>query len=92
MNYKTTLLLGVLVAVGAALYWLAPDFSPWLCVSHEPRATDARTLRTLQEVLLPDKIERITIKHGPHVVVLERGPGGEWSLPGRWPARKAEVE
>jgi hypothetical protein len=92
MNYKTTFVLAVLVAAGAALYWLAPDLSPWLATAHEPRATDTWTLSTLQKALVPDRIERIAVRHGQRLMVLERGPSGEWTLPGRWPARKAEVE
>src|SRR5439155_9141421 len=56
------------------------------------RTADAGTLRTLQEQLTPEKIERIDIQHGQRPVVLERGASGDWTLPGKWPARKAEAE
>src|SRR5690349_14657732 len=93
MNYKTTLVLVALVAAGGAVYWLGSDLSPWLGLApHELRGSDAGTLRTLQEKLTPEKLERIDVQHGQRLVVLEHGADGEWTLPGKWPARKAEVE
>lgn len=93
MNVKTTLVLLVLVAAGGVAYWLAPDLSGRLGLAPaQPTAADAGTLRTLQDELIPEKLERIDVQHGQRLVVLERGPGGEWTLPGKWPARKAEVE
>jgi hypothetical protein len=92
MNYKTTLVLLALVAAGAAVRWLAPDFS-WLRLAPtQPSATDAGTLRTLQSELTPEELNRMEVQHGQRLVVLERGAGDEWTLPGKWPARKAEVE
>src|SRR5579871_1285109 len=92
MNYKTTLVLLAFIAAGAVVYWLGPDVSPWLGLAPaQPSSTDAGTLRTLQ-ALTADNLERIEIQQGQRAVVLERGPGGEWTLPGKWPARKAEVD
>jgi hypothetical protein len=47
----------------------------------------------LRDQLTPEQLERIDVQHGPRHVVLERSSAGaEWSLPGKWPARKAEVD
>jgi hypothetical protein len=38
-------------------------------------------------------MNRIEAKRGDRqLFLLERSPGGEWSLPGKWPTRKAEAE
>jgi hypothetical protein len=93
MNYKTTLVLLVLVAAAAGAYWLTPNFSTWLHLpSTQPNVSDAGTLRTLQTELTPEQLNWIEVQHGPRRVILERGAGDEWTLPGKWPARKAEVD
>jgi hypothetical protein len=63
--------------------------------SRAPKSTgggDGGTLTTLQEEVTPAKLTRIKVQHGDRMVILERAPGGEWTLPGKWPTRKAEVE
>jgi hypothetical protein len=93
MNYKTTLVLLVLVAAGAGAYWLAPNLSSWLpLTSAQTNAPDAGTLHTLHTELTPEQLQRIEVQQGSRSVVLERGAGEEWTLPGKWPARTAEVE
>src|SRR5438445_5428785 len=93
MNYKTTLVLLALVIAGGVVYWLAPDLSPWLGLGPvQPSPQNAGTNGILQQELTPQKLERIDVQHGQRLLVLERGAGGEWTLPGKWPARKAEVD
>src|SRR5437868_4182966 len=84
MNLKTTLLLLLLAAAGG-VFWLA-------LVSLRPKAVPSETLDVLHNRLAPDQLSRIEIRRGDHHVVLERGAGGEWALPGNWPARRPEVE
>src|SRR5260370_24663490 len=93
MNYKTTLVLLALVAGGGAAHWLVPDrFSGLRQAPGQPAASDAGTLDTVRDELTSEKLERIEVQHGQRRVVLERGADGEWTLPGKWPARKAEMD
>jgi hypothetical protein len=93
MNFKTTLVLLVLVALGLG-FWLVPGTGSWLALTpSKPTASpDAGTLDVLQDELTPDKLNRIEVSFGQEHLVLERGSGNEWSLPGKWPTRKPEVE
>lgn len=92
MNLKTTLVLLVLVAVGAVFFYYGPglatrfDWTP-----PAPNAVGAGTLAVLNEQLKPNALTRVEIKQGDRLLVLEKA-GGEWTLPGRWPTRKPEVE
>ena len=92
MNWKTTLALGVLAAAGAGLYWtgfkLPRDLDP---VPPPPALSDAGT-RAFLDGLRPEALTRIEIRRAAgDVVVLQRAPGGAWSLPGGWPTRPLEV-
>ncbi len=92
MNFKTTLVLLVLVVAGGVLCLLDVVGSSLQLVPRPPEAVDEGTLSTLKDELTTDKIKRIEIKHGAQDVVLERR-GGEWALKaGNWPIRKPEVE
>ncbi|HYT88650.1 MAG TPA: DUF4340 domain-containing protein, partial [Gemmataceae bacterium] len=82
MNLKTTLVLTLLVAAGVL---------SWLFLLPRPGKRASDTLTLLEEQLTPAKLTSIEIKHGDRKVELSR-EGGEWSLPGKWPVRKAEVE
>jgi hypothetical protein len=92
MNWKTTLALGVLVAAGAGLYWtglrLPRELDP---VPSPPVVSDAGT-RGFLDGLRPEALTRIEVRRGGgDAVVLQRAPGGAWSLPGGWPTRPPEV-
>src|SRR5438128_669049 len=96
MNLKTTLGLLVLVAIGAAI-WLAPWLGEKLKLTPPtPDSTGAGTLAILSDELTPEKITYVKVEvkaeQGGDETVLERGAGGDWSMPGQWPARQAEVQ
>ncbi len=85
MNLKTTLLLAVLVAVGAGAAW-------YLNQSLTPTAAVSPTLEFLEKQLQPNGLTRIALAKGNDTrFVLERN-GPEWSLPGKWPVRTPDVE
>jgi hypothetical protein len=92
MNLKTTLVLLVLVAAGAVLFVFGPALSPELGLASKTNSADAGTQQILENELTSAKLHRIEIRSGDREVVLERGEGGEWSLPGKWPVRKNEVD
>src|SRR5437868_14086762 len=93
MNFKTTLVLLILAAAGAAFLRFGPALLPQLGLGPQPAATaGAGTLSTLEDTLTPENLLRIEVRKGPRQLVLERSAGGEWSLPGKWPTRKPEVE
>jgi hypothetical protein len=80
MNLKTTFILAILVAVGAAA-WLI-----WLAVP--TRDSGGPTAQFLDNDLKPANLTRVEIVRE---VVLERSAAGEWSLPGKWPVRADEA-
>src|SRR5262245_733825 len=84
MNWKMTLALAVL-AVGGAAGWFF--FAP-----SEPDEAASRTLAVLEKELTRDRLTRIKVVRPGKPVELEKGAGGEWSLPGKWPVRPKEVE
>jgi hypothetical protein len=93
MNFKTTLVLLVLVAAVAALLLLGPAVTAWRGPgAPEPAAATGETLNVLEHELTPDRLTRIEVDKGGRHLVLERAAGGEWSLPGKWPTRQPEVE
>jgi Domain of unknown function (DUF4340) len=84
MNLKTTFLLVLLVAAGAA-GWV-------IYTAQTPTAAKSSTLRFLEESLQPASLTRITLAKGNDTrYTLERN-GAEWSLPGRWPVRTQDVD
>jgi hypothetical protein len=84
MNLKTTLLL-VLLVVAGGLSWLGYAYL-------KPKTVTSETLAVLEQALTPESLTRIEVAHGDKHVVLERAPGQDWTLPGKWPARPREVE
>jgi hypothetical protein len=91
VNLKTTLVLLVLVGAGVAAYLLGLALPAWLR-SPAPAPPASRSLELLETEFAPDRLTRIEVAQAGRHLVLERGAAGEWSLPGKWPTRKAEVE
>src|SRR5689334_1870605 len=88
MNFKTTLVLLVLVAAGAALYYLSErGAAPFAPPPPEPQSPTGNALGNLT----PAALTRIEIRRGGHTTVLARD-GGVWSMPGKWPTRAAEAD
>jgi hypothetical protein len=83
MNFKTTLLLILLVVLGG----LAWGVYAWV----QPGVPASETLTVLRDQLTPEQITRIEVKRAEHPVLLEK-VAGQWTLPGRWPVRKPEVK
>jgi hypothetical protein len=90
MNVKTTLALLILTAAIGALLWFGPVLPSFLNPSARNTQADEDTRKVL-ETLSPDKLVRIEVRKGDRVTILERKPGGTWSLPGNWPTRTPEV-
>ena len=95
MNLKTTLVLLVLAAATAALGAATSSATTWCragVAARRPR-TRVRGLGVLEKELTPE-----------HLTAASRWPratgrsywsaaaDGEWSLPGKWPARQAEAD
>jgi hypothetical protein len=83
MNLKTTIVLALLLGGGAAA---------WFLLGRSPAEKPSDTLTVLEKELKPAALTRIEIERGDRQVVLERARGGEWSLLGKWPVRKLEVD
>src|SRR5437016_5625997 len=83
MNLKTTLILAVLLAVGALAWLLIP----------RPSSEDVSspTVQFLEKELTPQELTRIEINHDSRRVALDKS-GDDWSLPGKWPVRSQEVK
>lgn len=93
MNFKTTVGLVILAALLVGLFVYGPTLGPRLgLVPPAPPTGDLGSLTVLQHDLTPTALTRIEILSGDRKVVLQRGPGGDWVLPGNWPTRKAEIE
>lgn len=86
MNLKTTLFLAILLLVGG-LAWL-------LLATLKPAESTSATVAALHDDLAPESLTRIEIAGASgRKLILERGgPNEPWSLPGKWPVRKNEVE
>jgi hypothetical protein len=84
MNFKTTIFLAVLTVIGIVV-WLV---DPW----HRRAAASNESLAILENQLKPDRLQRIEVTADGRTVVLERAAGGDWTLPGHWPTRQAEVD
>jgi hypothetical protein len=100
MNHKTTVTLGVL-SVGTFALLLG------LVFANRGGDAKSATIKTLETELTPDKVTQITIAKGDKTLLeLRRTPqsplpagerakgegnSGDWTLPGNWPTRTAEV-
>jgi hypothetical protein len=83
MNIKTTIVLLLLIALCGGAWLAVTLYTP------APVASETRTV--LDSQLRPETITHIEIARGDRKVVLDKGADG-WSLPGKWPVRKPEVE
>ena len=93
MNLRTTLVLLVFVAAGGAFLY-ATRYAPNLLPQVGPAPADTAdegTRATLDNVLTPDKVTGVEVLKGDRRLVLQRGAGGEWTMPGGWPVRQPEV-
>jgi hypothetical protein len=92
MNYRTTFLLLLFVALAGAGYYFGPKFVPGLpwASTGAAEATDSSE-RILGQELTESKLSRISVHSTTSDLTLEKGPGGEWSLQGKWPVRKSET-
>jgi hypothetical protein len=88
MSFKTTIVLLVLAAAGATLLYLSEkDALPF---KSAPPAPESKTREALGK-LTPGDLTRIEIRRADRTTVLTRD-GGVWNMPGKWPARTAEVD
>src|SRR5260370_11543389 len=83
MNLKTMFVLAVLAIVGGLLWLIVP----W----HRQAATQSASLSVIGQQVKPERLQRIEVIHSGRSGVFERGSAGEWTLPGHWPARQAEI-
>ncbi len=84
MNWKTTLLLVILLGAGAGA---------WVWHDRKPAAdTSSNSLAMLKDVVDPARITRIEVLRGKEPRFMLEKNGDEWSLPGRWPVRAMEAE
>jgi hypothetical protein len=88
MNFKTTLVLLVLVAAGGALLFAGLNVPSLFHAA--PPAPDGGS-RAALEKLKPDELTRVEIRHDGQTTVLTR-ERGEWSMAGKWPTRTDEVK
>src|SRR3954447_23502553 len=84
MNLKTTVTLLVLLALGAGAFW-------YVETSRRTSAASSETMNLLEKDPQPERISRIEVGQGDSHLILERGNDNEWTLPGKWPTRKREV-
>jgi hypothetical protein len=92
MSLKTTFLLILLVALGIVLALVGPSLGPWLGLSPKADATASDdTQSVFKDQLTAANLTRIEVDKGAKKMVLERS-GNDWTLPGKWPTRKREVE
>jgi hypothetical protein len=90
MNWKSTLLLVVLVAGAAAWLWKGDEWAPRTAPKAAP--PDPPALAALEADLTPDTVARIeVVPAGGDPFVVERAGKG-WRQPGAWPLRAAEVD
>src|SRR5271165_5207368 len=83
MNWKITLVLAILLVLGALAWFFIPGSAK--------DTIAGPTNQFLEKELTPDSITRIEIGSGDRKVVLDQTAPGEWSLPGKWPVRGPEV-
>ncbi len=90
MNFRTTLLLLVLAAVGGTAFWYRDTVAAKL--GYTPQAADSApdTLYILRRIR-PDAITGVEVSHNGNTVELVR-EGKAWNLPGGWPTRGPEVQ
>ncbi|MBI3409911.1 MAG: DUF4340 domain-containing protein [Planctomycetes bacterium] len=84
MNLKTTIVLLVLAAAGAACWF-------WIPGSKSTSAKSA-TSEFLEKELTDSKLNRIEVQRGSSPRFVLEKSGQEWSLPGKWPVRPVEVK
>jgi hypothetical protein len=92
MNFKTTLVLLVLTAVGGVTWFYWEKVAPHVGLAPKAANPNGAGSPEVLEKLARDKIRSVKIQNGAETVVLEKTREGTWALPGKWPTRKAEAE
>src|SRR4051812_35264503 len=93
MNLRTTLVLLVLAVAGGIVWKVGPKLPPALDPTPvEAPATDQGTLAVFEKKFTPEKIKHVVIERGKETVLeFKRGIQNEWTMPGGWPTRSAEI-
>src|SRR5947209_4857290 len=73
MNLKTTLVLLVLTAAGAAWFYSSPSLPSWLGTTPGTGAAPSGTLAVLENDLKPDALKRVEIRRADGPIILEKG-------------------
>ncbi len=92
MNLRTTLVLIVLAVAGGIVWQVGPKLPPDL--DPNPLAVpvaDQGTLDVFEKDIKPEKIKRIVVQHGKETLLEFNRAGQDWTMPGSWPTRTAEV-
>src|SRR5580700_3688165 len=93
MNLRTTILLAILVAVGAIGWIFSKEIGEKLGIAAPTtNAENTASVEDLEKHLTRDKIRRIVVQGSGEPVILEKGQGGAWALPGKWPTRPGETD
>jgi hypothetical protein len=93
MNLRTTILLALLVGLGACAWFFGPDIATRLGYGERPVSSDNISVLTiLKDRLTRENIDRIEVQNGTEKFTLVKGQGGVWSLTGNWPTRPGETE
>lgn len=93
MNLRTTIVLLVLIGLLAATWLVGPWVGRKVGLVRKPLdPAGAGSPTVLENELTRGTIQRIEVENGPEPVVLERGAGGDFTLPGKWATRKREAD
>src|SRR5579864_6509588 len=93
MNLRTTIVLVILAGLGAVAWIYSDKIAGQLGYSAPAaNAETSASFEDLEKHLTRAKIHRIEVRGPQGKVVLEKGEGGTWALPGKWPTRPGETE
>ena len=93
MNLRTTIILLVLLVGGGAALWFGPELASTAGITPKPQDPNgAGSPGILKDELTRERMRAVEIRSGGENIVLEKGAGGVWALPGKWPTRKAEAD
>src|SRR6266404_3993652 len=93
MNFRTTVVLILLAGIGAAVWFVGPRVASRVGLTSKPIDPAGQgSPAVLDAQLTRENVKRIEVQIGTEPVVLEKGAGNDWALPGKWPTRKTEAE